>query len=82
MNFKCNKSLDLINSVDASIQFTSEVENNNYIAFLGLDLIKLHTGHLKFKIHRKQTHTDKYLSFDSYNLNNHKESVVRTLLDN
>ena len=43
--------------------------------------MNLLTGQLKFRVHRKQTHTDKYLSFDGYNPNNHKEGVVRTLFN-
>ena len=67
------------------MQVASEVENNNVISFLDLEIMKLQTGQLKFRVHRKQTHTDtvniKILSFDSYNTNNPKESVVRTLFN-
>ena len=32
-------------------------------------------------VHRKATHTDKYLSFDSHNPKQHKATVVKTLFD-
>jgi hypothetical protein len=32
-------------------------------------------------VHRKATHTDKYLSFDSHNPKQHKSTVVKTLFD-
>ena len=31
--------------------------------------------------YRKATYTDKYLAFDSYNLGQSKDAVVKTLLD-
>ena len=36
-------------------------------------------GYLVLKVHRKDTHNDKYLDFNSTHLLNDKESVARTL---
>lgn len=72
--------LNIINSVNGSIQFTAEEEQENAISFLDLKLIKNQDGTLSFEIFRKATHTDKYLHYDSYHPIEHKNSVIRTLL--
>ena len=72
--------LNIINSVNSSIQFTTEEEHENVISFLDLKLIKNQDGTLSFEIFRKATHTDKYLHYDSYHPTEHKNSVIRTLL--
>ena len=77
---KLDESLATINSICANFQFTSEIENSNVISFLDHEIIKYETGQFGFRVHRKQTHTDKYLNIESYNPINQKESVVRTLL--
>ena len=69
-----------INSINRNIQFTLEQEENNIINFLDLKIIKSSSGHLHFTVHRKPTHTDKYLSYDSSHPLQHKESVVKSLL--
>ena len=72
----------MINSIDSNTQFTSEKEDNGSIHFLDLNIIRNNiSGNLNIKIYRKNTHTDKYLSFDSCNPIQHKESVVRSLLN-
>ena len=55
-NNKLEESLGMINSMN--IQSTSEIENNNEISFMDLEIMKLQTGQQKFRVHRKQTHTD------------------------
>ena len=37
-------------------------------------------GKLETDVHRKPTHTDKYLSYDSHHPVSHKRSVAKTLL--
>ena len=73
--------LDLINSVDDSIQFTAEVEQNSAINFLDMNVLRQPSGNLTFKIYRKDTHTNKYLDYGSYHPLSHKDSVVRSLLN-
>ena len=68
-----------LNSIDSSIQFTRELENNHSIAMLDTMICHLNDGSLKFKIFRKKTHTDHYLQFDSHQPLEHKLGVIRTL---
>ena len=75
-----DEQLQLINSLNENIQFTSEVEENCTINYLDLHIIKSSDGFLSFKIHRKATHTNKYLDYSSYHPNSHKDSVANTLL--
>ena len=72
--------LQSINSINPNIQFTFEMEENNQINFLDMTIIRSPIGKLSFKIYRKPTHTDKYLSYHSSHPINHKESVVKSLL--
>ena len=41
----------------------------------------LKTGQIDVTVHRKDTHTEKYLSFDSHHPKQSKVAVVKTLLD-
>ena len=72
--------LDKINSTNNDIKFTKECEINNSINFLDLKITKLNDGKLNFSIFRKSTHTDKYLDYKSYHPNQHKHSVIRSLV--
>ena len=77
---KHDPSLNTINSINDNIQFTSEIEKNSHISFLYLDIKRSPAGILKCRIYRKDTHTNKYLSYDSYHPVSHKESVINSLL--
>ena len=69
-----------INSIKIDLQFTLEWEADNIINFLDLKIIKSEIGTLSFSIFRKNTHTNKYLYFNSYHPIEHKNSVVCSLL--
>ena len=70
-----------LNSVNANIQFTLELENTNGYGLPFLDTITSRRGTaVQVEVYRKPTHTDRYLDFHSHHPLRHKRSVVNTLL--
>ena len=56
-------------------------KNNQTISFLDTEVIGNPSGNVTVAVFRKNTHTDKYLSFESHCHVNIKKAVVKTLLD-
>ena len=88
----CLKQLDVplfhqhLNSVNSHIQFTIEMpavnrNGSQTIAFLDTQLLGNISGDIDVKVFRKNTHTDKYLPFESHSHKNDKKAVIKTLLD-
>ena len=71
--------LEHLNSLSTSIKFTLEKENNNVLPFLDVLVVRDEQGRLMTKVYRKNTHTNRYLSFKSNNPVNIKKSVVTCL---
>ena len=70
-----------LNSIEASIQFTVEVEDKGVLPFLDTLLTHHSNGSITTSVFRKKTHTDKYLDFSSHHPLSHKLSVVKTLFN-
>ena len=74
-----------LNSINPHIQFTLEMpvvnKNNQTISFLDTEVIGNPSGNVTVRVFRKNTHTNKYLSFESHCHVNDKRTVVKTLLD-
>ena len=68
-----------LNSIEPSIQFGYEIEQNNQLPFLDILLNRQDNGSILTSVFGKSTHTDLYLHFNSHHLQSHKQSVVRTL---
>ncbi|CAH3158687.1 unnamed protein product, partial [Pocillopora meandrina] len=70
---------DTLNSIDANISFTIEIESDNKISFLDT-LVTRRNGTIAVDVYRKPTHTDRYLDYNSHHDNKHKASTAATLL--
>ena len=68
-----------LNSIDPSIQFTLEHENNGRLAFLDT-IITRKDKKLTIDVHRKPTHTDRYLDYHSHHHHKHKTSTAKALI--
>ena len=68
--------LQHLNSMEPSIQFTVEGENDRKLAFLDTNAHRNINGQLETDVYRKPTHTDKYISFYSHHPRSHKKSVA------
>ena len=78
---KTDSHLNFINSLNLSIQFTVDIEQNSRLPFLDLLIIRAPSGNLSFSIYRKPTHTNNYLKFNRNNPIGHKKAVAKSLFD-
>ena len=69
-----------LNSINPSIQFTLEKESNNQLPFLDVLVTRSVNGTISTSIYKKDTHTDQYLNFNSYQPVEHKAAVIKTLI--
>ena len=76
---KVQPFLSHLNSVEPSIDFTVELENENKLSFLDTEISHHPDGSLTTTVFRKKTHTDRYLAFDSHHPTSQKVAVARTL---
>ena len=84
----CLKRTDVVkfhshlNSINPHIQFTIEYPDvttgTQSIAFLDCKISVQPERTVQVKVHRKITHTNKYLDFNSHNPIQHKKAVVKT----
>jgi hypothetical protein len=71
-------SLKVLNIKDKNINFTMEIENNDYLPFLDLKIIK-NNKKIEFGIFRKDTHADNYIKANSYHSVTHKHAIINSL---
>ena len=76
---RCQELLEHLNSTEATIQFTLELESEGKLPFLDVLLQHHGDGSISTSVFRKPTHTDKYLDFTSHHPWAHKAAVAHTL---
>ena len=74
-----------LNTINKNIQFTIELPSESNcgeaISFLDTHITILKNRTIEVSVYRKDTHTNKYISFHSHNPTQSKRAVVQTLLD-
>ena len=70
-----------LNDVRPTIKFTMELEKDGSLPFLDTKLTRREDGTLNVTVFRKQTHTDRYLHFNSHHPLSAKRAAVRSLFD-
>ena len=71
---------DGVDHLQSSIKFTVELESDGLLPFLDVKVCRTSDGSFTTSVHRKSTHTDKYLDFAPHHPLSHKRSHVRTLV--
>ena len=70
-----------LSDVRPTIKFTMELEKDGMLPFLDTKLTRREGGALDIAVYRKQTHTDRYLHFNSHHPVSAKRAAVRSLFD-
>jgi hypothetical protein len=68
-----------LNSIYPSIKFTFEIEINKQLPFLDLLVIK-NDKNIEFDIYRKSTHTERYITSDSFHPPQQKRAIFHSLI--
>ena len=63
---KINDVIEILNSFDANIQFTYEIEENGTIPLLDVLVKRCDDGQLETSVYRKKTITDLYINWKSH----------------
>ena len=63
-----------LNSVEKTIQFTKELENEGRLSFLDVVVSRKENGAITTEVHEKPTHTGQYLNYHFYCPMEHKEA--------
>ena len=63
------------------IEMPSTSDQGHAISFLDTNITFTDNGDIEVDVHRKSTHTNKYLSFHSHSPIQSKRNVVKTLID-
>ena len=75
------ETLDHLNGIRPTIQFTVEEETEGVLPFLDTQLNRGRDGTLDVTVFRKKTHTDRYLQFESHHPMHVKRGVVKSLFN-
>ena len=73
--------LEHINSIHSNISFTMEKEKDGKLAFLDVLISRGNDHKLHHRVHRKPTHTDRYLHKDSNHHPSQKRGIIKTLTE-
>ena len=79
-NSSQDQLLNYINNVNSNLQFTLETEINKSLPYLDLEIFRQEDGAMKFKVHRKPSHTGRLLNYNSSSHMAHKRSTIRSLV--
>ena len=77
---KLEKFLELLSTQRDPIEFTTELESDGVIPFLDIN-VRREKGRLRTSVHRKKTHTDRYLHFNSNHYPQTKTGIISCLRD-
>lgn len=77
---KLPEIFELLNSICEQIKFTCEEEVNGSLPFLDLKIIRSEDGRLNFDIYRKPTHTDRFITADSFHHQSHKYAAFNSMI--
>lgn len=73
-----NVTLDWLNGIDQNLKFTHEIEVEGRLQFLEL-MIYRSGNEIDFKIYRKPTSTDRYITIDSFHAPNHQHAAFNSM---
>ena len=75
------KVLEQLEKQHPSIRFTVEEESEGELPYMDVKFERQEDGKLRREVHRKKTHTDRYLQFSSNHTDNVKSGVIQGLVD-
>jgi len=78
-NNKVEELEKILNNEFPTIKFTFERENEGEIAFLDVLVSRKNILELKFSIYRKPTHTDRFITSDSFHCEQHKRATFNSM---